>query len=230
MGWIANPSYSTPPEAVMPDQESDAVAHPTPPHRGEVWPAAARWLTAILAVAALALLAWRGYGLSRWSLRPAPISHQEWVSPIDLNRAERADLRNIPGVGDKLAERIVAHREANGPFASLDDLRNVSGVGPATLTRLRSHLRVEPLVARGARAEDKDTPVVRKPPPTVKVDLNRATAEQLRTIPGLGPTMTTRILDSRREKPFRTVDDLRRVKGVGAKTLEKWRPYVEVGR
>ena len=215
----------------MPDQEpTTPVAPPTPSRDSEVWPPAARWLTALLAVVALVLLAWRGYGLSRWSLRPVPISREEWVAPIDLNRAERADLRNIPGVGDKLAERIVAHREANGAFASLDELRGVSGVGAVTLTRLRQHLRIDPLVVRGARPEEKEAPVVRKPPPGAKVDLNRATAEQLRTIPGVGPTMTTRILEARREKPFRTVDDLRRVKGVGAKTLEKWRPYVEVSR
>lgn len=217
----------------MPDQEPYVVVAPPDPPRdgGEVWPPAARRLTALLAVAALALLAWRGYGLSRWSLRPAPIAREEWVAPIDINRAERADLRTIPGVGDKLADRIVAHREANGPFASLDDLRRVSGVGPATLTRLRQYLRIAPTV-RGARPdapEGKETPPSRKVAPAAKVDLNRATAEQLRTIPGVGPTMTTRILDARREKPFRAVDDLRRVKGVGPKTLEKLRPYVEVG-
>jgi competence protein ComEA len=180
-------------------------------------------------VAALALLAWRGYGLSRWSLRPAPIAREDWISPIDLNQAQRADLRTIPGIGEKLADRIVAHRDANGPFASLDELRRVSGIGPATLTRLRPHLRIDrqPIV-RGARPDGKGSPVGRKVLPASKVDLNRATAEQLRTLPNIGPTLATRILDARRDKPFRAVDDLRRVKGVGAKTLEKLRPFVEV--
>ena len=54
-------------------------------------------------------------------------------------------------------------------------------------------------------------------------------SEQLRTLPGIGPALATRILEARRERPFRSVDDLRRVKGVGAKTLEKLRPFLEVG-
>ena len=145
----------------------------------------------------------------------------------------RADLSTIPGIGEKLADRIVEHREANGPYASLDELRQVSGVGPATLTRLRAHLRVTPpRIVRGARpdaGEGQGPATVRKVTPAAKIDLNRASAEQLRTLPGIGPTLTNRILDARRERPFRSVDDLRRVKGVGAKTLDKLRPFVEVG-
>jgi competence protein ComEA len=215
----------------VPDKEPYVTVAPPvlPRDGGEVWPCAARRMTALLAVAAVALLAWRGYGLSRWSLRPAPISREDWISPIDLNQALRADLRTIPGIGEKLADRIVAHRDANGPFTSLDELRLISGIGPATLTRLRPHLRIDPPpTVRGARPDGKDSPIGRKVTPATKVDLNRATAEQLRAIPGVGPTLTTRILDARRDKPFRAIDDLRRVKGIGAKTLEKLRPFIEV--
>ena len=220
----------------MPDQEPYLrLAPPAPPKDGsEIWPPAARRLTALHALLALILLAWRGYGMSRWGLRPVPITREEWLSPIDLNRALRADLRTIPGIGEKLADRIVEHRETNGSYASLDELRMVSGIGPATLTRLRAYLRISsPRIVRGARP---DTPAIQGPAsvrkvttPTTKIDLNRASAEQLRTLPGIGPTLTTRILDARRERPFRSVDDLRRVKGVGAKTLDKLRPFVEVG-
>ena len=219
----------------MPDQEPYVrVVPPTPPKDGgEIWPPAARRLTGLLALLALILLAWRGYGMSRWSLRPVPVTREEWISPIDLNQAQRADLRTIPGIGEKLADRIVEYREAKGPFGSLDELRNVSGIGPAMLTRLQVHLRINPpRIVRGARPDTPDTqgPAnVRKVTPATKIDLNRASAEQLRTLPGIGPALTTRILDARRERPFRSVDDLRRVKGVGAKTLEKLRPFIEVG-
>ena len=218
----------------MPDQEPYVrLVPPAPPRDGsEIWPPSARRLTALLAVLALGLLAWRGYGMSRWSLRPAPIAREEWVSPIDLNQAQRADLRTIPGIGEKLADRIVGHREANGPYTSLEDLRQVSGIGPATLTRLRAHLRIDPApVVRGAGADAPDgkpPPVVRKVAPAAKIDVNRASEEKLRTLPGVGPTLATRILDARRERAFRDVEDLRRVKGIGAKTLERLRPFVEV--
>ncbi len=56
---------------------------------------------------------------------------------VDINRASAIDLQELPGVGPVLADRIVADREANGPFADVDDLERVSGIGPAVLAKLR---------------------------------------------------------------------------------------------
>ncbi len=47
---------------------------------------------------------------------------------VDLNAADAATLATIPGIGPGLAERIVAFRQANGPFASVDELLDVSGI------------------------------------------------------------------------------------------------------
>lgn len=51
--------------------------------------------------------------------------------PVDLNAATVADLDALPGIGPVLAQRIVDHRTANGPFASVEQLDDVSGIGPA---------------------------------------------------------------------------------------------------
>lgn len=56
---------------------------------------------------------------------------------VRLNRASQAELEALPGIGPKLAERILAGR----PYASVDDLDRVKGIGPATVRKLR------PLVA-----------------------------------------------------------------------------------
>lgn len=55
---------------------------------------------------------------------------------INLNQADAGELDVLPGIGPVLAERIVADREANGPFASLDDLGRVAGVGDAIVGAL----------------------------------------------------------------------------------------------
>lgn len=56
---------------------------------------------------------------------------------ISLNQASAAELTSLPGVGEATAAAIVAHREANGPFGSVDALLDVKGIGPAKLDAIR---------------------------------------------------------------------------------------------
>lgn len=57
--------------------------------------------------------------------------------PVSLNTATAAQLDELPGIGPATAARIIAFREANGPFTTVDELDDVSGIGPATVERLR---------------------------------------------------------------------------------------------
>jgi competence protein ComEA len=61
---------------------------------------------------------------------------------INVNTATAAELEALPGVGPALAGRIVAYRDANGPFASPADLLSVSGIGEKTLARFVEMVRV----------------------------------------------------------------------------------------
>ncbi|HWV77832.1 MAG TPA: ComEA family DNA-binding protein [Isoptericola sp.] len=56
---------------------------------------------------------------------------------VSLNSATAADLEVLPGIGPALAGRIVAWREENGPFTSVDELDEVSGIGPSVLAQVR---------------------------------------------------------------------------------------------
>lgn len=64
--------------------------------------------------------------------------------PIDLNTAGPRELEELSGVGPAIAQRIIDHREKNGPFRSVDDLLEVSGIGPATLEKIRDQITVSP--------------------------------------------------------------------------------------
>ena len=59
---------------------------------------------------------------------------------VAINDADWPELMLLPGIGETLARRIVADRDANGPFASVDDLQRVSGIGPVKVANMRPQL------------------------------------------------------------------------------------------
>ncbi|HZC51969.1 MAG TPA: ComEA family DNA-binding protein [Mycobacterium sp.] len=76
---------------------------------------------------------------------PAPVSGSAKPKPgqaLDLNTASVEQLDALPGVGPVTAAAIVAWRQANGKFTSVDQLADVDGIGPARLEKLRALVRV----------------------------------------------------------------------------------------
>lgn len=63
---------------------------------------------------------------------------------VDINTATAADLEQLPYIGPAIAARIIADREKNGPFQSIEDLTRVSGIKEGTLARIRNYITVGP--------------------------------------------------------------------------------------
>jgi competence ComEA-like helix-hairpin-helix protein len=73
-------------------------------------------------------------------------------------------------------------------------------------------------------------PANKKPPPA-PINLNTATSEELQQVPGIGPVTADKILQMRKSYgAFKSVDDLRAVRGIGPKRIEKMRKYLTVGK
>lgn len=67
-------------------------------------------------------------------------------------------------------------------------------------------------------------------PSTTLIDLNRASEAELQLLPGVGPAIARRIVEDRAANgEFRSLADVDRVKGVGAKTLERWAGRATIG-
>jgi competence protein ComEA len=99
---------------------------------------------AVLVVVALAAMFgwWMVHG--GWSNRLVDVDRAEprtATFEVDVNTADRAELMQLPGIGPKLAQRIIESRETDGPFASHDDLRRVRGIGKKVLAGIRPYLR-----------------------------------------------------------------------------------------
>ena len=61
---------------------------------------------------------------------------------VNINTATEAELETVTGIGPATAKKIVAHRDKNGPFASVDQLEEVPGIGPAKLEGMRAEVTV----------------------------------------------------------------------------------------
>ncbi len=61
---------------------------------------------------------------------------------VNINYAQKVELETLPGIGPSKADDIIAYREENGPFQSIDDLDNVSGIGEKSLEKLREFITV----------------------------------------------------------------------------------------
>jgi DNA uptake protein ComE-like DNA-binding protein len=70
----------------------------------------------------------------------AGLADAQLRDPVDLDRADSATLDLLPGIGPALASRIVADRDANGAFGSLEALQRVKGIGPALTARIAPHV------------------------------------------------------------------------------------------
>lgn len=78
-----------------------------------------------------------------------------------------------------------------------------------------------------AQATDDETETVR-PAAEGVVNINTATVEQLTLLPGVGPSRAQAIVEARTGRPFRTVRELQRVRGIGWATVQRLRPYLTV--
>lgn len=92
-----------------------------------------RLLTVALGLFCLTLLLLPVTGQA--ATEPAAAVAQQATTSI--NNASLKELQKLPGIGKVTAERIVAYRTENGPFANIDDLTKVKGVGKATLEKIR---------------------------------------------------------------------------------------------
>lgn len=152
-----------------------------------------------------------------------------------ISTSDEADLASLlvrngfartQGVGRRTPDGIPRNEMVDGlrdieVSAMLKRTGIWSGSDPERIAELRAKQRVEE-----KQLQEIQRQVEGAVPPQGSPDLNTATEKELQTVKGIGPVLAARITAGR---PYKAVDDLLEVKGIGPKTLEKFRPYLVVG-
>ena len=92
--------------------------------------------------------------LSNWGRQTVEIERlpaAQYQYAVDVNSATWVEWAQFDGIGESLAKRIVADREANGRFREIDELLRVKGIGPKKLEQMRAYLTIEPEQATADR-------------------------------------------------------------------------------
>jgi len=73
----------------------------------------------------------------------SPAYFSDKIGRINLNTADRDLLMEIPGIGEKLSQRILESRKARGNFSNIDELKEIKGISEAKFMKIRDYLILE---------------------------------------------------------------------------------------
>jgi competence protein ComEA len=145
---------------------------------------------------------------------------------VDINSASQQQLKAVKGVGPAIAKKIIDNR----PYKSLDELskaglsaKKIKGLQPfLTVGKAAAAPAPAPAVKPGAKKAPAAAPA---PAAAAPVDLNTADQKALESLPGIGPALAKKIMAGR---PFQSVDDLSRVKGLSKAKINAIKDQVTV--
>ena len=129
---------------------------------------------------------------------------------VDINLADTTAFIALPGIGSKLAARIIAFREKLGGFYKVEQVKEVYGLADSVFQKIRVYL-------------------VQSDAPLRKININTATEEELKAHPYIRYSLARPILAYRNTHgPFRSVEDLKNVMAVSIEIFEKVKPYLSI--
>jgi competence ComEA-like helix-hairpin-helix protein len=136
--------------------------------------------------------------------------HFAGYSIIDVNSADTAAFISLPGIGSKLAARIVKFRENLGGFYSIDQVAETYGLPDSTFQKIRQYLKLENTSVK-------------------KININTVTVDELKAHPYIKYSMANPIVAYRNEHgPYARVEDIKKVMVVTEEIYMKIAPYLTV--
>lgn len=173
---------------------------------------------------------------------------------IDINTATAAELAKLPGIGTVLSQRIIKFRDSRQGYKSVDELKLVYQLSPEVYNDIRQYLTIStypgspvfssveetaPMITRGG--DEIRNSMMRGPDPNrnlptalaiapASVNINEADSAMLDQVPGIGPTLSKRIIRYRKMLGYYvSIDQLENVYGLSEANFERMKAYLNVG-
>lgn len=129
---------------------------------------------------------------------------------VDVNTADTTAFIALPGIGSKLALRIINFRDKLGGFHSINQVRETFGLPDSTFQKIKQYLKAETAAIR-------------------KININMATVDELKAHPYIKWMIANPIIAYRKEHgPFAKMEDLKKVIAVTEDIFQKISPYLEI--
>ncbi len=142
---------------------------------------------------------------------PDFLYHRKSYLITDINLADSTDWSRLPGIGEKLASRIVHFREKLGGFYRVEQVGETFGLPDSVFQKIKPSLRLNSVSLH-------------------QIDLNQATKEILQAHPYIRWQIAKWIIDYRRQHGrFQTVDELLQLGQLDQSLFEKLKPYLIIG-
>ncbi len=129
---------------------------------------------------------------------------------IEINSADTTAFIALPGIGSKLAARIVNFRDKLGGFYSVEQIAETFGLPDSTFQKLKPYLKLENMVLK-------------------KININTASVDELKAHPYIKFSLANPIVAYRNEHgPFFKIEDIKKVMAVSEQIYQKISPYLTV--
>ena len=189
-------------------------------------------LVLILLVAMSALFVFKHYMAHRPYDQPVmaqnfaqPVPVQDSTLRLDINLADSAQWTQLKGIGPTLSQRIIRYRNSIGGFRNVEQVSKVYGIQPELFSAIEANLYYNRFSAPPSSPAKTIHRTQKKSYP--KLDINTASAEDFEALPGIGKTLSKRIVKYRNSLGgFASIDQLKRVYYLEPETFSQIKPYI----
>jgi competence protein ComEA len=145
---------------------------------------------------------------------------------FDPNTLDAEGFKKL-GLRDKTVQTLLNYRSKGGHFGKADDIRKIYGLRQDEADRLIPYIKIENAVSNKNDADFYEAEKERPKPIIKKIDINTATEEEWKALPGIGEVLSKRIVKFRNSiHGFKSVNDISKTYGLSDSTFQLILPYL----